>query len=503
MGNELEHSGLMSANSYQEAVFQSLAGAFTHFMLEWSAVAVAFATAILAFIQFRITGNLATPIIGMALLCAGFMDAFHALASTQLIKSVADNENFIPLTWAVSRMFNALILLAVTLFILIRIKPTGNLRKRHNTVVITNIILLLISYIVVRLCARSENLPSTMFPEDIITRPYDVVPLLLFIILGLVIFPRFYRRERNVFSHALIWSMVPAVATQLHMSFGSARLFDAHFNIGHYLKVIFYLVPFTGMLIDYLITYREEKKRLALLAVAHRELERKNKELEQFVYIASHDLQEPLRTVMNFTELLHQDYGERLDDTANTYMNFIQKASSRMSALIKGLLDYSRIGAAKKRKTVNLTTLINSVIEDLNASIKETGAVIELSQMPSLPVFETELRLLFQNLLTNAIKFRKKDIPPHIRINSREKDDSVVITISDNGIGIAKEHQEKIFSIFKRLHGNDEIEGTGIGLAHCQKIMNLHGGQIWVTSEKGQGSSFNILIPLNHDEESE
>ena len=489
-------AGAMTDKELQNALFDSLAGAFTHFLLEWSAVAIAIATAILAFIQCRITGNPATPIIGMALFCAGCMDAFHALAATNLIRAVAENENFIPFTWALSRMFNVLILLIGAGIFLSRFKSHLAQTNRNRFVFIVSGAFLLVSLVVVQLCAMSTQLPDTMYPQSIITRPYDVAPLVLFSVAGLWIFPKFFKREKSVFSHALMWSMVPAIATQLHMAFGSYALFDHHFNIAHFLKAISYLVPFTGMAIDYVSTYQEEKWRLAQWEKTHQTLARKNKELEQFAYIASHDLQEPLRTVNSFVELLMKDYHGKLDHNADTYLQFISQAATRMSTLIKGLLDYSRIGQDKEPTTVDCNSIIKEIQADFGTIINESQATLDIDELPKLKGYETELRLLFQNLISNAIKFQKKGTVPQIKISAQKENKRWKFSFADNGIGIATEHKQRIFSIFQRLHTKSEYDGTGIGLAHCQKIVDLHGGKIWVESKPNEGSTFYLTIPI-------
>lgn len=225
-----------------------------------------------------------------------------------------------------------------------------------------------------------------------------------------------------------------------------------------------------------------------------RELNQKNKELAQFAYAASHDLQEPLRTVKSFVELLEKQYDGQFDERAAKYFRFISDASTRMSDLIKDLLDYSRIGRDRVFRPLDCNRIMVEVKEDLGALINETQTQLEVNPLPELTGSETELRLLFQNLISNAIKFRKKDTVPVIKITSESAKDSWKLSFRDNGIGIAEEHWERIFDIFQRLHSKNAYEGTGIGLAHCKKITDLHGGRIWVDSKLNEGSTFYVTL---------
>jgi PAS domain S-box-containing protein len=225
------------------------------------------------------------------------------------------------------------------------------------------------------------------------------------------------------------------------------------------------------------------------------ELEVRNKELEQFAYVASHDLQEPLRTVSNYMQVFEEDYGDKLDSDAKKYINSIKHATGRMSMLIKALLEFSRLGRNKKLALIPCNKLVEDVLTDLQNIIKSTQARIEVSQLPVLNIFEIEMRQLFQNLISNAIKFCKKDQSPHIIIQCEEVNDNWLFSIRDNGIGISPIHFNRIFEIFQRLHTSDDYEGNGIGLANCKKIVELHHGEIWVESEVGRGSIFKFKLP--------
>jgi PAS domain S-box-containing protein len=229
------------------------------------------------------------------------------------------------------------------------------------------------------------------------------------------------------------------------------------------------------------------------------ELELKNKELEQFAYVASHDLQEPLRTTTGFVEALRKQYLGKMDEQADKYLDYILQASDRMKTLIKDLLDYSRIGREKEVVPVNSNQLLEEVITDLHTTIVESKAKIEYTGLPDvIMAYPTELKLLFQNLISNSIKFRKPGVPPHIEIAAQEEKSTWKFSVKDNGIGMEPVHQDRIFIIFQRLHNRTDYEGSGIGLAHCKKIAELHGGKIWVDAVPGEGATFYFTISERH-----
>lgn len=231
------------------------------------------------------------------------------------------------------------------------------------------------------------------------------------------------------------------------------------------------------------------------LAQQARELARSNAELEQFAYAASHDLKEPLRTVGTHTDLILERCGGKMTDGERVYFDHIKDAVARMNALIQDLLTYSRVGQRDERPfgRVSLTSVVRWALMNLEHVIRSSGAGISFGDLPTVRGDETQLAQLFQNLLGNAIKYRGGD-PPRIRLWAEQKEDLWLISVEDNGQGIEPQYHERIFGVFKRLHGR-EYPGTGIGLAISKKIVERHGGRIWVESQAGAGSTFRFTLP--------
>ena len=239
----------------------------------------------------------------------------------------------------------------------------------------------------------------------------------------------------------------------------------------------------------------QEKEAAEALARKAAELQRSNAELKQFAYIASHDLQEPLRTITSFCELLRSECEGKLSSNADEYIRFLSSAAKRMTALIKGLLEHSRIGNVTKAAKLNCGSVVKEVLSDLAASIAESKSRIEVGKLPTLIGNDSEFRLLFQNLISNAIKFRSKERTPVIKIAAEKGNGGWTFSVKDNGIGIEEQLDRRIFDMFQRGRSQREYEGTGIGLAHCRKIVELYGGKIWVESKPGKGSTFYFSIP--------
>lgn len=229
-----------------------------------------------------------------------------------------------------------------------------------------------------------------------------------------------------------------------------------------------------------------------------------NAELERFAYVASHDLQEPLRMVSNFTDLLHRRYADKLDEKGNLYINFARDGALRMRELINDLLEYGRTSDQNQNtETFDMNVLVEDVRQDLSELISSSGARISVDTLPTLDGNPVRLGRLLQNLISNAIKYGPTDRTPEVRIAAVLQRDVWQFSVSDNGIGIEPEHIDRIFEPFKRLHRRDKYGGTGMGLAICRKIVKAFGGEIWVESTFGKGSIFFFTVPTYQDRDAE
>ena len=248
-----------------------------------------------------------------------------------------------------------------------------------------------------------------------------------------------------------------------------------------------------------IVDITERKRSELALRHAQEELKRSNEELEQFAYIISHDLQEPLRQVSGFVRLF-EERQQDLDEQSRQFMQFILEGTTRMSTLIQDLLSYSRVGARDARlQDFSCQEAMENALVNLRTAIDESHARVTHDELPVVMGNPTRLTQLFQNLIGNAIKFQREGVAPQVHVGCRPEGGRWLLWVQDNGIGIEAAHQDKVFQIFHRLHSRDKYPGTGIGLAICKKIVQQHGGRIWIHSKSGQGTTFFFTLPQEPD----
>jgi two-component system, chemotaxis family, sensor kinase Cph1 len=242
-------------------------------------------------------------------------------------------------------------------------------------------------------------------------------------------------------------------------------------------------------------TSKEFDHELSYRQLALQELTRSNEELQQFAYIASHDLQAPLRTISNYLSLLESKHGPQLDPDARQLVHVSANAAERMRSLINDLLEFSRVGSETTFTEVNLNDVLAEVLEEQQSEIEASHATVDVGPLPTIIGHRTDLKQVFQNLITNGLKYRKSTVAPKIAVFATDESKQFRFTVSDNGIGIDRQYFDQVFQLFQRLHGRSEYSGTGIGLATCKKVVDIYGGHIWLDSTVGAGSTFYFTIP--------
>lgn len=242
-----------------------------------------------------------------------------------------------------------------------------------------------------------------------------------------------------------------------------------------------------------------DKKLVEKAVAVHAErLARSNADLQQFAYVASHDLQEPLRNIAAFSELLKRRYKGQLDADADDFIDSVVSAAERMGLMIRDLLEYSRTSSAEDiiSQQVDLNVALERALQNVDRALSEGGGAVQGDKLPTVRGDMVSLTMLLQNLLSNAIKYRRPECPPRITIHAKQDGGFWVISVNDNGIGIEERYFHRIFGMFKRLHG-DQYPGTGIGLTLCRRILERHGGKIWVESQPAHGSTFSFTLPMD------
>ena len=508
-----EVAGLNTTVQLGEAAHRALRSSFTHTILEWTSVCAAACVVALAFVHFRLTREPSLMIISVALACAGAMDAFHTFA--------ADSRDLVPFTWAICRSFSAMIILTgVALF--------AFTNKRHRLlgggalVAVPCVLFVVSACFVIHACATSQSLPTAMFPDAIVKRPYDLYAIVPYLLCGLVVFPAYYRKHRTLFAFSLMLSMVPQVATQLFMAFGSFRLHDACFNIAHALKAVAYTIPSLGLMAEYQRIYRAQERmqrqRSALYAdlqekskalkAAKEKAEQANKVKSEFLTTMSYEIRSPMNCIIGFTNRLLRRIGGSLSGRDLDALEAVDRNAGHLLIIINDILDLSKIEAGEvgfRRAKFDLGSTVREVVAE-NESLTDSKPIVMTVELPNHPIVVdadcVKIKRAISNLLSNAIKYTDRGT---VRVRLSERSEVLAgrrvavaaISSVDTGVGIDLKEQPKLFEKFTQISNgsNRRAGGAGLGLAITAEYVKMHGGRIEVLSQPGRGSEFTILLP--------
>ena len=491
-----------------------------HTLMEVVATFLAMFVGVMALVRFYSKKNNTFLFLGTAFLGTALLDGYHAVVTSSFFSHLFPSglSSLIPWSWVASRAFLALLMWLSWLAWRreLRLGEAGKIGERAIYASVAG--LTMASF----LFFAFVPLPRAYYPELYFHRPEEFVPALFFL-LALVGYLTKGQWKHDAFEHWVVLSLIVGLIGQAAFMSFSGLLFDIMFDAAHTLKKVSYVFVLTGLMISMYGLFRKAEESAETIAgvnaalevkntelegqVAERqraertlaehaeELARSNAELERQVHVASHDLQEPLRAVASYTQLLAKRYTGKLDADADEFIGFVVSGVSRMQRLINDLLEYSRVGSAETRsESVDCTGAYQAACDNLRTRIEESGAAVTSDTLPVVTADESQLVQLFQNLIGNAIKYRGAE-PPRVHVSAVPGDGEWRFGVRDNGIGIDAQYGEQIFEMFQRLHTAAEYPGTGTGLAICKKIVERRGGRIWVESQVGVGSEFCFTIP--------
>lgn len=471
-----------------------------HTNMELIATLLAVVISCIALVHFYSDKTYMYLFIGVGFLGTALLDGFHAIVTADIFVHLFPARLFVLITWSwlASRFFIS--------FYLARSYYRW-LKNKNSLLVLQGnqkwafyMSAILICFCVT--CLLAVKLPPPYISEPIFINPMELIPMALFLFAFIGYYIKGNWRTED-FEYWLMLFLLFSIMTQFYMCF-AMHVLDPYFNFAHLLKICSYGLLFVGLVRS---VYARFARAIVNTHQLHRyaeKLEQSNQDLCQFASVASHDLKAPLRKIITFAGFLQNEDGHHLSEEGRDYLGRMSKSATRMSMLIDGLLDYSRISNSNSEITqVNIRWLLQEVISDLEVLIQEAGADIQLPEFfPNIQGNATQLRQLWQNLLLNAVKFRHQKRSPVIVISCRECNGELSsltkfyeFCVADNGIGFDDTKADKIFSMFSRLHRDSEYSGAGIGLSVCKRIVEKHGGEIKVKSQINVGTTFTLMLP--------
>ncbi|NCP62464.1 MAG: response regulator [Alphaproteobacteria bacterium] len=490
-------------------------GTLTHTILEWSAFCTAIFTVILAFIHYGVTKDVAIPMIAMALLCAGAIDVSHIFALDKSVEFVAGKESFMPFLWTACRLFNAGIIIAG-----ISVTAAYSKKKLNQNglgfLVLAGISFGAIAYGIIQGGASSERLIRAQLSPGIMASFYDILPLIVFILGGVFVYYPFYKRNRSLFSYALLLSLIPVIATEAHMVFGSLKSFDNHFNSAHFLKIFGYFLPFMGLCCDYILRDKKSKG-------VYRELEVTNKKLDSalsqvqivtqsksnFLASMTHELRTPVNNILGVSDFLSDS---QLEFAQKQQVNIIKGCANSLLIMINDIFDFSKLEAGKmsvESRPFNVKKMCKETLELVRFQAEGKGLKLEFECHETVPDYVKAdancLRQILLNFLSNAIKFTVKGHVKLILSSSEQasgdykRSTFIRFTVEDTGIGVPENIADYLLEPFTQADSNmsRKFGGTGLGLAISRKLADLTGGEIRLKNLEEGGSRFCFETPVD------
>lgn len=463
-----------------------------HTVMETLATLLALLVGVLALIRYYSRPAATFLFVGTAFLGTAALDGYHAVVTSVWAQGWLPSSlpSLSPWSWVASRIYLSVMLFLAWFFWRREEKSKQASVGSARWVYLAVGAAALASFVFFAFVP----LPRAHYPELVFHRPQELVAAAFFL-MALVGHLHKGRWRHSPFEHWLILALIVSFMAQaMFMSF-SGQIFDAEFDAAHILKKASYICVLTGLLVSMFRMYRRVSMTSSELAVRTGQLTRSNQELERFASVAAHDLQEPLRKVRSFGDMLVTDAGPDLEPEARRHLDRMVDAAQRMQVLIDDLLTYSRVSTrGQPAQYVNLIEVIDEVRREL--SLEPPSVVLSIGRLPTVWADRMQMTQLFRNLISNSVKYRKRGEPARIMISTDDVSPGwMTVVLSDEGIGFDPDHAERIFGIFERLHGRSDYPGTGMGLALCRRIVERHGGTIRAEGGSGAGATFCFDLP--------